>query len=88
MTLKNNDQWIRGLKSAPRAQFKRKRDTIGFRINPRDVEKSLISPTDFKFLNKDDSGEILDKWKPLSELSHGKFKSKRFKPYRSFSVYK
>ena len=88
MTLKKNEQWIRGLKSAPRVQFKRKKDTIGFRKNPTDVEKSLISPSDFKFLNKDDSGEILDKWKPLSELSKVKFKSKRLKPYRSFSVYK
>ena len=88
LTLKKNEQWIRGLKSAPRVQFKRKKDTIGFRKNPTDVEKSLISPSDFKFLNKDDSGEILDKWKPLSELSKVKFKSKRLKPYRSFSVYK
>ena len=87
-TLKNNEQWIRGLKSAPRAQFKRKKDTIGFRINPIDVQKSLISPSDFKFLNKDDSGEILDKWKSLSELRTDKFKTKRFKPYRSFSVYR
>ena len=88
LTLKQNDQWIRGLKSAPRTQFKRKKDTIGFRIKPTDVEKSLISPGDFKFLNRDDSGEILDKWKPLSKLSQDKFKPKRFKPYRSFSVYK
>ena len=88
LTLKKNEQWIRGLKSAPRIQFKRKKDTIGFRKNPIDVEKSLISPSDFKFLNKDDSGEILDKWKPLSELSKKRFKSKRFKPYRSFSVFK
>ena len=88
LTLKKNEQWIRGLKSTPRVQFKRKKDTIGFRKNPTDVEKSLISPSDFKFLNKDDSGEILDKWKPLHELSKGRFKSKRFKPYRSFSVYK
>ena len=87
-TLKNNEQWIRGLKSVPRAQFKRKKDTIGFRINPIDVQKSLISPNDFKFLNKDDSGEILDKWKSLSELRTDKFKTKRFKPYRSFSVYR
>ena len=88
LTLKQNDQWMRGLKSKPRTQFKRKKDTVGYRINPINVRKSLINPSDFNFLSKDDSEEILDKWKPLSEIARKDFKNKRFKPYRSFSVYK
>ena len=88
MTLRENDQWLRGLKSKPRAQFKRKKDTVGYRINPIDIKKSLINPSDFNFLNKDDSAEILDKWKTLNELKSKKIQNKRFKPFRSFSLYR
>ena len=88
LTLRENDQWLRGLKSKPRAQFKRKKDTVGYRINPIDMKKSLINPSDFNFLNKDDSAEILDKWKTLNELKSKKIQNKRFKPFRSFSLYR
>ena len=88
LTLRKNDQWIRSVKSTPRTQFKRKKDTISYRVNPLDVNKSILKPTDFKFLNKEDSAEILDKWKPLSELKKEPLKTKRFKPYNFFSLHR
>ena len=88
LTLLKNDQWIRSLKSTPRTQFKRKKDMAGYRVNPLDANKSILKPTDFKFLNKEDSGEILDKWKPLSELRKKPLETKRFKPYNFFSLHR
>ena len=51
------DQWVGGLKSKlndRRVQYKRKRDTVGYRINPDidDIAKSLVTPSDFKFMNE------------------------------------
>ena len=88
LTLPKNDQWIRSLKSTPRTQFKRKKDLAGYRVNSLDTNKSILKPNDFKFLNKEDSGEILDKWKPLSELKKEPLKTKRFKPYNFFSLHR
>ena len=89
---KRDDQWIEGLKSKfnnRKVQFKRKRNTVGYRITPDDVNNSLIKPTDFNFLTPAQSENFLDKWKPLKELKEKKkFTNKRFKPYRSFSVWK
>ena len=89
---KRDEQWIEGLKSKindRRVQFKRKRNTVGYRIAPEDVNKSLIKPSDFTFLTPAQSEDFLDKWKPLSQLKEKKkFTNKRFKPYRSFSVWK
>jgi hypothetical protein len=89
---KRDEQWIEGLKSKindRRVQFKRKRNTVGYRITPEDVNKSLIKPSDFNFLTPAQSEVFLDKWKPLKELKEKKnFTNKRFKPYRSFSVWK
>ena len=79
-----DDQWLRRIKSRlndKRVQFKRKQDTVGFRINPDDISKSLIKPSDFTYLNKNESADFLDKWKPLKELRSKPFKNKRFKPY-------
>ena len=69
----NQDQWAGSLKSKlndRRVQFKRKRDTVGYRINPEtdDIAKSLVSPSDFKFLDKADSDEYLSKWKSLKTV--------------------
>jgi hypothetical protein len=90
--IKRGDQWIEGLKSKindRKVQFKRKRNTVGYRIVPEDVNKSLIKPSDFNFLTPAQSEHFLDKWKPLSQLKEKKkFTNKRFKPYRSFSVWK
>ena len=88
LTLPKNDQWIRSLKSTPRTQFKRKKDLAGYQVNSLDTNKSILKPNDFKFLNKEDSGEILDKWKPLSELKKEPLKTKRFKPYNFFSLHR
>ena len=80
-----DDQWLRRIKSRlndKRVQFKRKQDTVGYRINPDDISKSLIKPSDFTYLNKNESADFLDKWKPLKELRSKPFKNKRFKPYR------
>jgi hypothetical protein len=89
---KRDDQWIEGLKSKindRKVQFKRKRNTVGYRIAPEDVNNSLIKPSDFNFLTPAQSEDFLDKWKPLKELKEKKkFTNKRFKPYRSFSVWK
>jgi hypothetical protein len=88
---KKNDQWIGGLKSrlnARRVQFKRKKDTVGYRIVPDDAAKSLLVPSDFTFLDPRVSQEFQGRWKPLSELKQRPFKNKRFKPYRSFSTWK
>ena len=89
---KRDDQWIEGLKSKitdRKVQFKRKRNTVGYRITPEDVNNSLIKPADFNFLTPAQSEDFLDKWKPLKELKEKKkFTNKRFKPYRSFSVWK
>ena len=84
-------QWISGLKSRlndRRVQFKRKNDTIGYRVIPEDESKSIIKPTDFKFLDPVTSSELLGKWKPLKELKRKQYKAKRLKPFRSFAVWK
>ena len=88
---KKDEQWIEGLKSrlnARRVQFKRKKDTVGYRIVPDDAAKSLLVPSDFTFLDPRVSQEFQGRWKPLSELKQTPFKNKRFKPYRSFSTWK
>jgi hypothetical protein len=89
---KRDDQWTEGLKSKindRKVQFKRKRNTVGYRVTPEDVNNSLIKPTDFNFLTPAQSENFLDKWKSLKELKEKtKFTNKRFKPYRSFSVWK
>ena len=79
-----DDQWLGRIKSRlndKRVQFKRKNDTIGYRINPDDISKSLIKPSDFTYLNQTESADYLDKWKSLKELRKKPFKNKRFKPY-------
>ena len=95
-----DDQWVGRIKSRlndKRVQFKRKRDNIGYRINPdditdqrkrikptttnNDISKSLIKPSDFTYLNETQSADFLDKWKPLKELRKKSFKNKRFKKY-------
>ena len=88
---KIDDQWISGLKSRlndRRVQFKRKNDTIGYRVIPEDESRSIIKPTDFKFLDPVTSSELLGKWKPLKELKRKQYKAKRLKPFRSFAVWK
>ena len=79
-----DDQWLGRIKSRlndKRVQFKRKQDTIGYRINPDDLSKSLIKPSDFTYLNQTESADYLDKWKSLKELRKKTFKNKKFKPY-------
>ena len=95
-----DDQWLGRIKSRlndKRVQFKRKRDSIGYRINPdditdqrerikqtttnNDISKSLIKPSDFTYLNQAESADFLDKWKPLKELRKKYFTNKRFKKY-------
>ena len=88
---KSDDQWISGLKSRlneRRVQFKRKDDTIGYRVLPDDESKSLIKPADFKFLDPVTSSELLGKWKPLKELKRKQPGTKRLKPKRSFAIWK
>ena len=83
---KNEDEWVKGLKSRlseRTAQFKRKHDTVGVRVMKNDAKKSLIRPGDFKFLNKDESSQFLDTWKPLKEMSNKKMKTvsdRKFNP--------
>ena len=87
----SEDQWISGLKSRlneRRVQFKRKHDTIGYRVLPDDESKSIIKPADFKFLDPVTSSELLGKWKPLKELKRKQPVTKRLKPQRSFSIWK
>ena len=88
---KSDDQWMSGLKSRlneRRVQFKRKDDTIGYRVLPDDESKSIIKPADFKFLDPVTSSELLGKWKPLKELKRKQTGTKRLKPQRSFSIWK
>ena len=88
---KSDDQWMSGLKSRlneRRVQFKRKNDTIGYRVLPDDESKSIIKPSDFRFLDPVTSSELLGKWKPLKELKRKQPGTKRLKPIRSFSVWK
>ena len=88
---KSDDQWMSGLKSRlneRRVQFKRKNDTIGYRVLPDDESKSIIKPSDFRFLDPVTSSELLGKWKPLKELKRKQPGTKRHKPTRSFSVWK
>ena len=80
------DQWVGGLKSKlndRRVQYKRKRDTVGYRINPElnDIEKSLVTPSDFKFLNEADSEEYLRNYKLLKKSPHKPYSIKKFKAY-------
>ena len=82
--LMEDNQWLGRIKSRlndKRVQFKRKRDNIGYRINPDEISKSLIKPSDFTYLNKTDSTDYLDKWKSLKELRKKPFRNKRFKLY-------
>ena len=79
-----DDQWMGRIKSRlndKRVQLKRKQDTVGYRINPDDISKSLIKPSDFTYLNENESADFLDKWRPLKELRSKPVKNKRFKPY-------
>ena len=79
-----DEQWVRSMKSRlndKRVQFKRKQDTVGYRINPDDVSKSLIKPSDFTYLNKNESVDFLDKWRTLKELRSKPVKNKKFKLY-------
>ena len=88
---KSDDQWMSGLKSRlneRRVQFKRKDDTIGYRVLPDDESKSIIKPSDFRFLDPVTSSELLGKWKPLKELKRKQPGIKRLKPQRSFSIWK
>ena len=88
---KSDDQWMSGLKSRlneRRVQFKRKNDTIGYRVLPDDESKSIIKPSDFRFLDPVTSSELLGKWKPLKELKRKQPGIKRLKPQRSFSIWK
>ena len=88
---KSDDQWMSGLKSRlneRRVQFKRKDDTIGYRVLPDDESKSIIKPSDFRFLDPVTSSELLGKWKPLKELKRKQPGTKRLKPKRSFSIWK
>ena len=88
---KSDDQWMSGLKSRlneRRVQFKRKNDTIGYRVLPDDESKSIIKPSDFRFLDPVTSSELLGKWKPLKELKRKQPGTKRLKPKRSFSIWK
>lgn len=83
---KGQDQWVGSLKSKlndRRVQFKRKRDSVGYRINPEtdDIAKSLVTPSDFKFLDEVDSDEYLGKWKSLKNYEQKPYSIKRFKPY-------
>ena len=85
------DQWSKNVKTNlnnRRVQFKRKNDTVAYRVNPSDIQRSLLKPSDFTNLNKELSSDYLDKWKSLGELKQQSFKTKRFKPYRSFAVWK
>ena len=87
----SDDQWMSGLKSRlneRRVQFKRKHDTIGYRVLPNDESKSIIKPTDFKFMDPVTSSELLGKWKSLKELKKKQTSTKRHKPHRSFSIWK
>ena len=82
----NQDQWVGSLKSKlndRRVQFKRKRDTVGYRINPEtdDIAKSLVTPSDFKYLDEADSDEYLSKWKSLKTVQQKPYSIKRFKSY-------
>ena len=79
-----NDEWFGGLRSRlkdRRVQFKRKQDQVGYRINPTDISKSLIKPSDFRYLNPVHSSEYIDKWKPLGKVKEKTFHKKRFKSY-------
>ena len=80
------DQWVGSLKSKlndRRVQFKRKRDAVGYRINPEtdDIAKSLVTPSDFKYLDEADSDEYLSKWKSLKTVQQKPYSIKRFKSY-------
>ena len=82
----DQDQWVGSLKSKlndRRVQFKRKRDSVGYRINPEtdEIAKSLVTPADFKFLDEADSNEYLSKWKSLKSVQQKPYSIKRFKPY-------
>ena len=80
-----DEQWMGRIKSRlndKRVQFKRKQDTVGYRINPDDLSKSLIKPSDFTYLNKNESADFLDKWRSLKELRLKPVKNKRFKTYK------
>merc|ERR1711963_1185479 len=73
-----------------KVQFKRKRNNVGYRVAPNDVENSLIKPSDFKFLTPKESESFA--WELPDEIQQkkirnnfinevGKEKNKRFRLY-------
>ena len=69
------DQWMHGINSKlsdRKVQFKRKRNSVAYRIAPDDVKNSLIKPSDFNFLSPKDSEKY--SWKMPDEKYHKKFK--------------
>ena len=45
------------------------------------IAKSLVKPSDFKFVDEADSNEYLSKWKSLKMDQQKPYSIKRFKPY-------
>ena len=72
------DQWVNGIKSKindRKVQFKRKQDSIGYRIAPEDIKNSLIKPNDFSFLSPKDSETFIDKWKFPDKMQQQKIRT-------------
>ena len=69
------DQWIHGINSKisdRKVQFKRKRDSVAYRIAPEDVKNSLIKPGDFNFLTPKESEKY--SWKFPDKIQQKRFK--------------
>ena len=75
----NKNQWMNGIRSRlddRKVQFKRKQDSLGYRIAPKDIRNSLIKPNDFTFLSPKESREFMD-----AQKMKNKQKNKRFRLY-------
>ena len=59
-----------------KVQFKRKQDSLGYRIAPKDIRNSLIKPNDFTFLSPKESRVFMD-----AQKMKNKQKNKRFRLY-------
>lgn len=73
-----SNQWMDGIKSRindRKVQFKRKQDSIGYRIAPEDIKNSLIKPNDFTFLSPQESESLIDKWSYPDKIQQKKIKN-------------
>ena len=81
---KEGDQWIRSLKTKSKHQLKSNKNQSKYKTVSFDAKKSLIKPSDFKFLSGNQVKNISKKWKPLKKTKKSSYRMQKFKAYKDF----